>query len=216
MNNFFKKGLIFLLTLGIIISSTTPSVFAQTNQPKMSIPICADNEVITQISFVNACFALGEPPVASKPAEILASFMPTPTILPAHSLKTGPRLNALYLFNLVNAYRKKVKLTEFKPNEQLCQIAVSRLPELAAEIYGGRGMHSGFQKREISKTATENLISFHTEEEALNWWLNSYVHRNAIEGDYKYSCVACKDNNCTELFTNIEPRKEEILQANRG
>lgn len=204
------------MTLGIIISSTTPSVFAQTNEPKLSIPICAENEVITQISFVNACFALGEPPVASKPADLLASLMPTPTILVPSHKNIEPRLNALYLFNLVNAYRKKVKLAEFKPNDELCQIAVSRLPELAAEIYGGRGMHSGFQKREISKTATENLISFHTEEEALNWWLNSFVHRSAIEGDYKYSCVACKDNNCTELFTNIEPRKEEILQTNRG
>lgn len=119
--------------------------------------------------------------------------------------KTG--LNALLLFNLVNEYRKKIKLPELKANENLCKIAESRLPELQEEIYGWKGMHKGFYERPISQTGAENLISFTTEEEALNWWLNSYIHLQAIQGDYQYSCVACIGNNCTQIFTNTPPKR---------
>lgn len=130
---------------------------------------------------------------------ILPNIMKDPTDLE----ETG--LSAAKLFRLVNEYREQIRLPKLILDDKLCKIAKDRLPELPYEIWGAGVMHSGFYNRNLPYYAVENLVAHNTEEEALYWWLNSYIHRITIEGDYKYSCTACKDGNCTQLFTNYEP-----------
>gem|GEM_PF-1945355 len=140
---------------------------------------------------------------------------PTPTITPKPTLGlsssepiTPPpsSLNADLLFVLINLHRKKLNLPAFQKDEQLCSLAASRRPELSNEIYVSGAMHKGLYDRNIPYWITENMASYPTEEIIFNWWLNSPVHRNAIEGNYKYSCGACYGTSCSQLFTNYTPK----------
>jgi hypothetical protein len=44
------------------------------------------------------------------------------------------------------------------------------------------------------------------EKGALDWWLTSYIHKKAVEGNFTYSCGECWGNACIELFTSYIPR----------
>lgn len=145
---------------------------------------------------------------------------PTPTIEYSKPLKTdlssssaaltvnpieqNHQLNSDILYNLVNQYRRNIGLYEFKKTPELCQLAQERSTEIYNEIFITRNMHSGLYSRDLPYRITENIIYANTEEEALRWWLNSHVHRHAIESNYKYSCLACSGNSCSELFTSYE------------
>src|SRR4029079_8372402 len=50
-------------------------------------------------------------------------------------------LSAETLFTMVNQYRASLNLPPFEKDEQLCQLAAARGPELYHEIYEGGGMH---------------------------------------------------------------------------
>lgn len=115
----------------------------------------------------------------------------------------GAQLNAEVLFSLVNAHRVSIGLPPFLQDPRVQDVANSRAPELDYEIYGGRGMHAGFNARNLGYFATENMISMPTEEAALAWWLNSSVHRSAIEGNYQYAAVGCGGRSCAMIFTNF-------------
>jgi uncharacterized protein YkwD len=127
---------------------------------------------------------------------------------PATSAPTssGSVLNADVLFNMVNAYRSSIGLASFQKDERICSVAASRGPELDNEIYVTHTMHAGFYARNLPYWATENMISMQTEQQALDWWLHSPVHRAAIEGDYKYACTGCYGRSCDMIFTNFSPK----------
>lgn len=137
---------------------------------------------------------------------VLATTNTTSQTTPAVSINTGSVLNAESLFNMVNTYRAQRGLPPFEKDERICAIAVSRAPELDGEIWVTRTMHAGFYARNLPYWATENIISTQTEQEALNWWLNSPVHRAALLGNYKYACLACQGRSCGMVFTNFEPK----------
>lgn len=118
-------------------------------------------------------------------------------------------LNADTLFALVNKHRTSKNLTEFKKDPRICELATQRATEIQNEIYGPSYMHAGFFARNLPYFATENIIHHSTEQTALNWWLNSPVHRSAIEGNYQYACVACYAYNCSMIFTNFAPKQIE-------
>lgn len=111
-------------------------------------------------------------------------------------------LNADKIFDLVNAHRASKNLPALVKHELSCQLATSRAPEIRAEIYGGT-MHKGLKQRNLPYWNAENIISMRTEEAAVRWWLNDYIHRVQMEGNYKYSCVACSGNSCAQEFTNF-------------
>jgi len=67
-------------------------------------------------------------------------------------------------------------------------------------------MHAGFYGRNLPFWATENLISMGSEQAALNWWLNSPVHRSAVLGSTKFACVACAGRSCSMIFSNLESK----------
>lgn len=110
------------------------------------------------------------------------------------------------IFKLVNKHRTDIGLKPFVKDERVCTLARSRGPQLYKEIMVTGTMHAGFYDRDLNYWATENLIYMNTETQALDWWLNSPVHRHAIEGDYKYSCVACYGHSCSQIFTNFQSK----------
>lgn len=113
-----------------------------------------------------------------------------------------PSLNADVLFDLVNTYRAKLGLPAFIKDAALCQIAESRKPELMGEIFGGKGIHSGFRARNLPYWATENMKYGPNEQEVLQWWIGSSIHHRALVSDSKYSCSACSGHACIQLFTS--------------
>lgn len=146
------------------------------------------------------------PIAVSTPAPSLPAGFSTP--IPsssAVSLSTPGGLNADVLFNMVNDYRKSLNLPAFEKDDKSCNLAASRAPEVGAEIANGN-MHQGLRDRNLPYWNTENIITMRTEREAFNWWINDYIHKKAIEGDYKYSCLACSGDSCAEEFTNYQPK----------
>jgi len=114
-------------------------------------------------------------------------------------------LNADFIFSLVNKHRLDIGLPVFQKDDRICHIAQVRAPQISNEILT-RTMHNGFFALNLPYFATENIIAIQTEQEAVNWWLHSPVHRHAIENDYVYSCVACSGKSCSEIFTNFEAK----------
>lgn len=107
------------------------------------------------------------------------------------------------LFFLVNSYRKKIGFPEFQKDGKICSIAEKRVPELYEEIMVSGEMHKGFYALNLPYFAVENIIYYNSEEGALQWWLNSPIHRGSIEGDFKYSCIACEGRFCSQVFTSF-------------
>jgi uncharacterized protein YkwD len=132
---------------------------------------------------------------------------PKPTVVPVTTppIQSTSGLNADLLFSMIQSHRATKGLPPFEKDQQSCSLAASRAPEVDAEVAQGR-MHSGLKARNIPYWNTENIISIATEQQALRWWLNDYIHRIAIEGNYKYSCLACSGNACAQEFTNFEPK----------
>lgn len=125
----------------------------------------------------------------------------------AQTTAAAAPLNADVLFSLMNTQRATLSLPPFQKNDQLCSVATSRAPEAATEIFSGGRMHAGFWSRNLPYFATENMIYQQTEQAALNWWLNSPIHRSAVDGNYTNSCVACSGKVCVAIFTSFVPRR---------
>jgi uncharacterized protein YkwD len=147
--------------------------------------------------------------VAAEPV-ITAQPQPTVSVSPEPSATVAdaaPGLDPETIFAMVNAHRTQRGLPPFQKSGDLTQIAESRTPELQGEMYGGGGMHAGFYNRHLPYWATENMISQNTETDAVNWWLNSSVHRSAIEGNYTHASVACEGKNCAMIFSSFAPKQ---------
>lgn len=156
------------------------------------------------------------PEPAITPEALEEEVEPTPTPLPAADKPQGAPveqpvpttppnpaggLSPDLIFQMINSKRTAAGLQAFEKEEKLCELATSRTPELAGELERG-SLHAGFYGRKLPYWASENVIYMRNEEEAVAWWLNSPVHRASIFGDYKFSCVACLANSCSQIFTN--------------
>jgi uncharacterized protein YkwD len=131
---------------------------------------------------------------------------PKPTITPpTNPPQVTGGLNADVLFSMVNSHRVSINLPAFQKEDRICSLAESRAPQVGAEIAGGH-MHSGLKALNLPYWETENIISYNSNQGAFNWWMNDKIHRDAIEGNYKYSCVACSGKACAEEFTNFQPK----------
>ena len=116
-------------------------------------------------------------------------------------------LNAETLFAMVNAARANAGLAPVTHDERVCSLAASRGPELYNDIMVTHTMHGGFYARNLPYWASEIVIYIHTEQEAMNWWMNSSVHRAQILGDYTYACGTCAERACNIIFTNFAPKQ---------
>lgn len=141
--------------------------------------------------------------------ESAPTTIPTPiddSSLPTVTPEPTGTLSASVLFELVNNYRKQINLAPLQQDERVCSVAASRMNEMPQEIRGVHALHQGFYAKNLPYWATENMIYQHTEEAALRWWLNSPVHRSAIQGDYKYACGVCNGEVCDMIFTNYQEK----------
>lgn len=183
-----------------------------------------------------AFIALGEMncKLTSKKIDKTAEFLPSKTLMPtvtpakeekeeepkpevyiAPAANTNPTatLSADLLFSMVNDHRASINLPPFEREAKICAVADSRRIEMTQEIYSGIPMHAGFYAKNLPYWATENMIYQHTEAEALNWWLNSPIHRSALEGSYKYACGVCNGEVCNLVFTNYDPKTYAVVPA---
>lgn len=149
------------------------------------------------------------PPTATPTPLPTNTPMPTPTPTrmplpePEVTLSTEKDLDADVIFRNINKKRLVQGLAPFVKDDYLCKLAQSRRPELYNEIFGDESVHGGLYKRTIPYWITENEVYAQSEDDVLDWWLNSWLHRTAIYGNYQYSCGACAGNACIQLFTNF-------------
>lgn len=113
-------------------------------------------------------------------------------------------LSADVLFTMINTYRQQFGLPCFQKDERICQLAKDRSTEIYNEIYITHNMHHGMFARNLPYWNRENIISMNSERAAFIWWIHDPIHRDAIVGNYIYSCIACSDSQCAEEFTNFE------------
>jgi uncharacterized protein YkwD len=144
-----------------------------------------------------------DPMIKNFASMFVALFIITTFIIPTGVIAAG--LSAESIFTRVNAHRAALGLKTLIKDDRVCQVATSRAPEIANEI-ASNTMHVGIKKRNLPYWNTENIISMGTEVGAINWWLGDTIHRKAIEGPYKYTCVACSGYSCVEEFTNFQPK----------
>ncbi len=146
-------------------------------------------------------------PTLSTPISSLApttiKLTSTPTPQPPTQVVPVGNSRADQLFTLTQNYRAAKGLPPFIKDERVCAVAESRAPELAAEFASGN-LHQGIRARNLPYWNSENVVAYNTVEESFNWLINDYIHRVQIEGDYKYSCVACSGINCVQEFTNLQ------------
>lgn len=144
-----------------------------------------------------AYFYTPPPQVSTSPTQ------PQTSVSQTHS--PSGELNTETIFNLINDHRRAIGLAPFEKDQKLCDIAISRIPELPQEAASGN-YHHGLYARALPYWITENMKYGSDEAGTVIWWLNSPIHRAAMEGDYRYSCGASVGDIAIELFTNWSPK----------
>lgn len=119
---------------------------------------------------------------------------------------TEATLSADLIFSMVNNHRAKIGKTNLEKDSLVCSAAESRLEGIRKEIFVTGALHSGFLALNLPYQAVENMIWQNSESQAVSWWLNSPIHRSAIEGNYKYACGVCNGKVCNMVFTNYDPK----------
>lgn len=154
---------------------------------------------------------LAPTPIPEKKEEIKEEPQPV-TFIPQNFTPATGTLSADLLFDMINQHRASISLPAYQKEPQVCSVADARKDEIVHEMFVTGALHAGFWGDNYPFWATENMIWQHTEAEAMNWWLNSPVHRSAIEGNYAYACGTCNGEVCNMIFTSLAPKATESAQ----
>lgn len=175
---------------------------AQDKQADNEKPHFAYTYTVAQVSPTPTIVSTAKEVTPTPTVEVQAAVAYNDTV---PSITQSGGLNSDVIFSLVNQIRASHGLEPFAVDDRVCAIANERAPELYAEIYVNGNMHAGLARRQptIPFLVTENMISQNTEQEAVNWWMNSYIHRSAILGSHTHGCVRCEGNNCVMVFTSF-------------
>jgi uncharacterized protein YkwD len=156
------------------------------------------------------------PPTPTPTTMVLPNNTVTPEVSPTVSLDQAPvdnlpavsqNLNSDLIFDMINQHRAQIGKSAFIKDPALCQLAQIRSTELYGELFEGKGaLHSGLYNRNLPYWVTENAKYGSNEAGTVKWWLNSPIHRAAIEGNDIYSCGACNGTVCSQLFTSYTPK----------
>lgn len=146
--------------------------------------------------------------VPARSVVIVPSIIPNPVDQTPHDNipADGTNLNPDVIFDMINAHRAQIGKSPFKKETSLCSLAKTRSTELHDELFVKGGLHSGLYNRNLPYWVTENAKYGSNEAGTVEWWLNSPIHRSAIEGDSAYSCGACNGSQCSQLFTSFTPK----------
>ena len=188
----------FILCLLVVIISGTRNVYAEIEGiPRTEENLkCAAVETDKQIIAKAAAFI--SPIVPST----VQNVTPTSTTIQ----EKPASLSSDLLFEMINTYRASIGLPAYQKDDQLCSLAKERGPELYDEIFTNGNIHGGLYNRNLPYWITENMKYGPDENDVFNWWMNSSIHRAAIEGNFTYSCGECYGNSCAQLFTSYQPK----------
>lgn len=164
-----------------------------TNQASFNYTICAKSQNRDVLADI---FVPADP--QPQTGSVIAAF--------AMAKPVGDSLNGDTVFSLVNGFRTSNGLPAFEKDANLCELAKIRAQEAYNEIQTGKVLHSGLYNRNLPYWVTENVKYGPSEQDALNWWIGSPIHHKALVSDAKYSCGACYDHVCVELFTSYTPK----------
>lgn len=195
----------------VLIAKVNSCETKKLNQIERAIKSQANTDTVqTPIFSYTTESALYIPPVSIEPTTTptVTTVSPTPIAqtptdnVPADSTS----LNSDTIFDLINAHRAQIGMPAFQKDDALCTLAKTRSLELHDELFVNHNLHSGLYNRNLPYWITEDAKWGSNEAGTVRWWLNSPIHRHAIEGDYVYSCGACQGSLCSQLFTSYTPK----------
>ncbi|MBI4092260.1 MAG: hypothetical protein HY427_03590 [Candidatus Levybacteria bacterium] len=180
----------------------------------VSTPLCDElltqsciNEVETNPDPNQSSVIISSPKESSPQTTVQTQpeILVTPTSNPVEPVLQQQNLNSDRIFDLINQHRASQGLAPFELEVSVCELAKARSAELAGELVNGT-IHSGLYNRNLTFWIWENAKVGSNEDETVAWWISSPLHHQSIVGNYKYSCVKCSGNNCSELFTSFSPK----------
>ncbi len=215
---FFCSGIVHTASASTIL---TPKVVTKNPLSKAAVQInkvlytSSIEKMVTSKAFLTSVKVkeVKEKKDEIQPIAVFAAVPQQPVSVPQISPQTEPNgagLSADVLFTMINEHRAKLGLPAYVKHDELCSLASSRGPQLYSEIFVTHTMHVGLHNRNLPYWITENMIHQQTEAQAMQWWLNSPVHRAGIEGNYTYSCGTCVGYDCVQLFTNFQAKFPQI------
>lgn len=153
-----------------------------------------------------------ETPLITQTVTPQATNNTTPSQTPADNIPAdSSSLNSDIIFDMINAHRAQIGKSPFQKDAALCTLAQTRSFELHDELFVNHNLHSGLYNRNLPYWITEDAKWGSNEAGTVKWWLNSPIHRHAIEGDYTYSCGACNGTQCSQLFTSYTPKSDSSI-----
>ena len=208
------------------ICNTPLQTLLVTQNDNCEVTVTAQKELVAKFASkdINEFSYATEPTLVDGQA-LLTRYIPTkpavtPTIVIVESIVPNPidqtprsgipadsvNLNSDLIFDMINAHRAKIGKAPFQQEASICRLAATRSTELYDELFVKGGLHSGLYNRNLPYWVTENAKYGSNEAGTVQWWLNSPIHRSAIEGDSIYSCGACVGTQCSQLFTSYAPK----------
>lgn len=155
---------------------------------------------------------------SAKPSKVQAAVAIHPSLQPQVVVIAEPTivaeqdtsaysLNAQAILGMINSHRTQIGIVALQIDDRVQQVANSRAPEVFDEVFVNGNMHAGFYNRNLPYWATENIVYNNTEEGAYTWWMNSGIHRAAIEnGAHTHTGIACDGKSCSMIFTSFQPK----------
>lgn len=121
---------------------------------------------------------------------------------PSQEGKPANSINPDDMLAMINNHRQSIGKAAYQKNDQLCAMAKARGSAIDSEIWSGN-IHGGFRAMNPPWWITENQVGMGSLEANFNWWMNSGIHRQAIESDkFIYSCGECWGGSCIQLFSD--------------
>lgn len=124
----------------------------------------------------------------------VATVIPTST--PTAEFKI---IDSEKLFEIIQNWRTSEGLPKYEKNEQLCSIASDRADD--PELDNHKGLYEKYST--LPFVVQENLAIGSDEKLVLTGWLQSPSHAETLRKPYAYSCVICKNNYCSQIFSNM-------------
>jgi uncharacterized protein YkwD len=195
----------------ILVTKTGTCEDKKLSQAEIAVKAAATASAQTTIEFSYSTEPTYYVPPTPTPKQAqIETITPTPNIetrAPENNVPAdSANLNSDLIFTLINQHRVEIGKIPFQKDDELCRLAQTRSVELHDELFVNGNLHSGLYNRNLPYWITENAKWGSNEAGTVQWWLNSPIHRAAIEGDYTYSCGACTGSQCSQLFTSYTPK----------
>lgn len=146
------------------------------------------------------------------PAPVLPTAIPTPiptsTPIPAPTVAVDASSYEDRIWDVVQNWRTSQGLSAHAKDSRMCRLAELRLPEIKVNWSHDQFMNNAHYAEicpgnNCFSAMSENLSNgYYSEQENLNGWLNSPLHKEALQKNYTYSCIKCSDGYCVQEFAS--------------